>query len=1438
MPDPYRGREIPWLPVVQFHKEVVARAEEGFFSLNGRDHQADRWTSIADFDPNDLAGPWSAPANALVSRAFQLALEQGQHDTLFLGGPCYLGWSKGPGAGDWVPKWRPLLYREVSARIDGDHIEIIPQQGNWGLTPLLYSILDRMEVLSETPIDAIAATLIEIAAAGGGDTPMARRLFEALFNRVPGIEAEFTKQPRRDTFRVMPTPWVLFAPTGSFSALTRHLMRDYERLEKLLLESPANLGGLRLLEDNPAPENDAPVDVLPLIPLNRSQRTAVETILQGHPLTVISGPPGTGKSQVVVSLLLNAWAQGRTVLFASNNNKAVDVVRERVERFESEFPVAVRAGAKQRQNIQEVLRRTLNMAGAAARKEPGVLERADLRRKREHLLAKRQEFAEALDSKLPQRIDESLKTALRAYSQHRSTLAAITSEEAALRDEQAALGLSGSRPHEIGVAAQETHSWLARREHYAAVVKGDTQRRNEAQTAIAASERRRNAAAESVGLAAADAGDWMWLTVGPSVELLADWEQRLRQILAKPLEQDLEPIEWHEDYDRWSSAEDADCWTADAKAFSGSILQACAELAPVIAQIQQSSRALDAGRARLAVLQVPESSEVPLEPLQNWLAAYAEIATRESERTDFLPWSHASKLRRRLKREERPIRTGLPLSILQSIGTLNDEGRHRLAPVVEALRDWVLLRADWERCSDLIAEVERSFRDLRFRAAQLKLDHMPRDHDVDKWRPVISQCESLVSVAQRAAVAWRRKRAKESSQEVLARIAREWMSLASGVPIREAWRRGQGQAFDEAVRGLADGADVERLGAVRTSLYTGSLARLLDAWRHSFEYEIAAAAYRADLAKVPESADRAREWWGERPESALVLENGFHSEWPELEEAAAELQRIEDWLARWTAFEDVAAPESRRKAAEEIKWAVERLEQAVRILPEGTESNRATGILESVRRNASSDWPVADITTVFAAFSPERMRARIEQIEAELEKSSFEDAKARWLDRLAEDTEAVRAVDSLEKGLRQYRGEIGERHYGDFRQALRAIPIWVTTAQAAQAIPLEPELFDIVVIDEASQCTLTNLLPLMYRGKTLAVIGDDNQLPAIPTIQQSEELALARKFGIEEYLSLVGHATNDVYKAATESLPRRRADVVMLTEHFRSHPQIIGFSNRHIYQQRLELKKDPDWGKRLPIGSGVHTRQVVGSAARGRDGRSWLNKAEADQVIRLVTELRAGDGRELRIGVVTPFAAQKEYLRERIDELRLASEILADTANGFQGDERDVIIFSPVVARGITPSACRWVESPPNLVNVALTRAREALFVVADFEFCLQQEGILRKLALYCKDVQLLRETSPAELELFSWMVVKGWEPRVHPRIGDIEVDFTLDAPTGDRLAIEVDGREHHQHTPEQDNARDAYLVGLGYSVLRVPARAVLETPFDVVHTIQQRMGD
>ena len=251
------------------------------------------------------------------------------------------------------------------------------------------------------------------------------------------------------------------------------------------------------------------------------------------------------------------------------------------------------------------------------------------------------------------------------------------------------------------------------------------------------------------------------------------------------------------------------------------------------------------------------------------------------------------------------------------------------------------------------------------------------------------------------------------------------------------------------------------------------------------------------------------------------------------------------------------------------------------------------------------------------------------------------------------------------------------------------------------------------------------------------------------------------------------------------------------------------------------------------MGSGMHARHIAGQCERGDRGRSWRNPIEAEAVCELVAQLRKSEP-GMKLGIVTPFSAQKDFLQDRLRAIGSLQNISIGTAHAFQGDERDVMIFSPVVARGIKSTSARWVESPPNLINVAVTRAKRALFVVGDLDTCEQQDGILGELARYCRTVEMLRETSAAELELFSWMCMKGWSPMVHPVVGDIEVDFILESPSGLPLAIEVDGQEHHEDTPEQDRARDAFLIAEGYKVHRIPARAVFETPFEVVRGIAE----
>ena len=374
-----------------------------------------------------------------------------------------------------------------------------------------------------------------------------------------------------------------------------------------------------------------------------------------------------------------------------------------------------------------------------------------------------------------------------------------------------------------------------------------------------------------------------------------------------------------------------------------------------------------------------------------------------------------------------------------------------------------------------------------------------------------------------------------------------------------------------------------------------------------------------------------------------------------------------------------------------------------------------------------------------------------------------------------------------------------------------------------------------MVVDEATQCTLTNMLPLIYRAKRVVVIGDPEQLPAIYELGSETENALAARIGIEDYLDVVGYVSNDMYAAAVKTLPRRRNDVLPLLEHYRSHPLIIGCSNKNIYRMGLKLRKASGQSRILRSGNGVFGHRVLGQAGRGPRNSSWMNIPEAQAVAEMVASLRS-DGGRLTIGVVTPFKAHKEVIEEQLRKRDLLRNVVVDTVHRFQGDERDVMIFSPVVARGITERAARWVEKPQNLINVAVTRARDAFFLVADFDACRQQEGILGQLTAYVEKVELLRQTSEAELQLFTEHVTNGFSPEAHERVGDIEVDFLLERE-GKRLVVEVDGSQHEQ-TRTTDRGRDAFLISQGYDVLRVSARDVLETPALVLRQISDRLAN
>jgi very-short-patch-repair endonuclease len=231
-------------------------------------------------------------------------------------------------------------------------------------------------------------------------------------------------------------------------------------------------------------------------------------------------------------------------------------------------------------------------------------------------------------------------------------------------------------------------------------------------------------------------------------------------------------------------------------------------------------------------------------------------------------------------------------------------------------------------------------------------------------------------------------------------------------------------------------------------------------------------------------------------------------------------------------------------------------------------------------------------------------------------------------------------------------------------------------------------------------------------------------------------------------------------------------------------------------------------------------------------------------LIREVRRLAVEQGYAGSIGVVTPFRAQANRLRTLAQQdaelsTRLAAlQFVVDTVHGFQGDERDVMFFSPVVSLGIGETTLRFLKSHGNLFNVAITRARSELFVVGDRQAALDSEvGYLAAFAEYTHALGA-REASPVVAQsgreypaVAHPELVSEWERVFYKALHDAglrpvpqydEPPYTLDFALfdGDRkLDIEVDGENYHRNWDgevcRRDQIRSRRLSDLGWDILR-----------------------
>jgi len=419
---------------------------------------------------------------------------------------------------------------------------------------------------------------------------------------------------------------------------------------------------------------------------------------------------------------------------------------------------------------------------------------------------------------------------------------------------------------------------------------------------------------------------------------------------------------------------------------------------------------------------------------------------------------------------------------------------------------------------------------------------------------------------------------------------------------------------------------------------------------------------------------------------------------------------------------------------------------------------------------------------------------------------------------------------------------------------LNILPCWIMTPDdVARLFPCAPGLFDVVIIDEASQCDLPSMTPVLFRAKQVVIAGDSKQMQAQRfafTASQVSAQAWA-EHGLDR---LDPDRWLDPSKIDLLQLASIRMDEeAFLDEHYRSLPAIIDFSNQRWYGGRLRLMRDQD-DKQVghPDSPVINLHRVIGAVTPG----TQENEIEAHQLVTHLHQMLRNPGyADASFGVICLFEEQMRLVNDLVaeeipDDLRSSHDLVVVNPDGFQGDERDVILYSlSFDANGMTQQALSARQSDrehiQGMLNVAFTRARDEIHVfhsadTSDFGMT-SGSGAIKDWLEYCvqycrghdstiagEEVQYAKAQSEFEQQVMASLVSKGINVKAqYPSCGFF-IDIVAELNES-RLAIECDGEiwhlDEHGELRQEDIERQEVLERAGWKVMRIPYRSWRENP-------------
>lgn len=409
-----------------------------------------------------------------------------------------------------------------------------------------------------------------------------------------------------------------------------------------------------------------------------------------------------------------------------------------------------------------------------------------------------------------------------------------------------------------------------------------------------------------------------------------------------------------------------------------------------------------------------------------------------------------------------------------------------------------------------------------------------------------------------------------------------------------------------------------------------------------------------------------------------------------------------------------------------------------------------------------------------------------------------------------------------------------------------AVPCWIMPiSKAIDTLNPQFNKFDIMIIDEASQSDLS-ALPVTYMARKLIIVGDDKQVSPLAVGQNLDiENQLAETYlkDIIPNWHLYGSKTS-LYDLASTTFPP-----LMLREHFRCVPEIIGFSNKLSYDYKIKPL-------RASQSSSLKPAVVVHRVPNGqRVEKTTTNPAEAQTIAAMVRAcLELPEYANKTFGVISMLGdkqhedIERQLLSAISPTTYLDRRILCGTPAHFQGDERDVIFFSMVDSNdGMGPLRTMGPgteESNKKRLNVAASRARDQLWIIHSLDPSndLTSTDLRKELFDYASNPQAHLERveevnrnseSPFEAEVASALLARGYNIVQQWKVGSYRIDMVV-SYQNKKIALECDGDAYHsgEEKIRYDMERQTILERIGWKFIRIRGTEYYRNPENTLDKI------